>query len=56
MVGQGDARDESGRVEESGSLWVVGEELLAPTRRGLAPQLQSRGSTNVRKMQGTETL
>lgn len=55
MMGQRDAKNESGRVEESGSLWVVSEEGLALTT-GIPPQLQSRGSTDVRKMQGTNTL
>lgn len=56
MVGQRHARNESGRVEESGSVWAVSEEGLALTRTGLPPQLQSRGSINVRKVQGRNTL
>lgn len=43
-------------LEESGSLWVVSEEGLALTGTELPPHLQSRGSTNVRKMQGMNTL
>lgn len=56
MVGQTHARNESGRAEESGSVWAVSEEGLALTRTGLPPQLQSKGSTNVRKVQGRNTL
>lgn len=56
LVGQRDARNESRRVEESGSLWVVSEEGLALTRTGLPLQLQSRGSRDVKRMQDTNTL
>lgn len=50
-MGQRDARNYSGRVQESGSLWVVSEEGLALTRTGVPPLLHSRGSTNVREGQ-----
>lgn len=56
MAEQRGARNDSGRVQESGSLWVVTEEGLAVIRTGLPSQLQSRGSTNVRRMQGTNTI
>lgn len=57
VYGGAEGCEEQGRgLEESGSLWVICEEGLALTGTELLPHLQSRGSTNVRKTQGMNTL
>ena len=49
MVGQRGLQGKSqGGWRSLGLVWVVDEEGLAVTRTGLSPQLQSKGSTNVR--------